>query len=228
MEFSEQDTKTRTGEESHTRPFKPKMWSTPEKPDRCPMLLFENYLMQRPSQMCQFHSPFYLAVIYKPSPGSKRYKNQRLAKDRIGQFMKRIASEGALSGKKTNHSVRKTMITSLASSNIPDTQIMQLSGHRNAQSLNSYKQASLQQQHHILSCYKKEHYNNVVEPRNSEFPQLQVRPDGFCMKQQPEFSNSSMPLQLFQGAAISHSTIHINCNTSNSATQEVQGTLSKN
>ena len=37
-----------------------------------------------------------------------------------GQFMKRIASEGALSGKKTNHSVRKTTITSLASSNILD------------------------------------------------------------------------------------------------------------
>ena len=186
--------------------------------------------MQRPSQMCQFHSPFYLAVNYKPSPGSKLYKNQRMGKDRIGQFMKRIASEGALSGKKTNHSVGKTMITSLASSNIPDTQIMQISGHRNVQSLNSYKQVSLQQQQkvsHILSCYKKENYNDQVEPRNSELPQ-RVRPDGFCMKQQPEFSNPSMPLQLFQGAAISHSTIHINCNTSNSATQEVQGTLSKN
>ena len=46
------------------------------------------------------------------------------------------------------------MITSLASSNIPDMQIMQLSGHKNVQSLNSYEQASLQQQQemsHILS-----------------------------------------------------------------------------
>ena len=46
VEFSEQDTKTRTGEGSRTRPFKPKMWSMPEKPDRCPVLIFENYLMQ--------------------------------------------------------------------------------------------------------------------------------------------------------------------------------------
>ena len=121
------------------------------------------------------------------------------------------------------------MITSLASSNIPDTQIMQLSGHRNVQSLNSYKQALQQHQiiSHILSSYKKENYNDKVEPRNSELPQLRVGPDGFCMKQQPEFSNSSMPMQLFQGAAISHSTIHINCNTSNMATQEVQGTQKK-
>ena len=46
VEFSERDMKTRTGEGSHTRPFKLKMWNIPEKPDRCPVLLFENYLMQ--------------------------------------------------------------------------------------------------------------------------------------------------------------------------------------
>ena len=83
VEFSERDTKARTGEGSHTRPFKPIMWSTPEKTDNCPMLLFENYLMQRLSQMCQFHSPFYLAMTYKPSPGSKWYKNQRMGLDSL-------------------------------------------------------------------------------------------------------------------------------------------------
>ena len=81
------------------------MWSTPEKPDRCPVQLFEAYIKQRPAEMCQLHSPFYLAVNYMPSPGSKWYKNQRMRRDRIGQFMKRIDSEGALKGKKINHSV---------------------------------------------------------------------------------------------------------------------------
>ena len=116
------------------------MWSTPEKPDRCPVLLFENYLMQQPSQICQFHCPFYLAMNYIPSPWSKWYKNQRMGKDRVGQFMKEIASEGTLSGKKTNQSVRKTMITPLSSSNIPDTPNHENCGHRNVQSLNCYKQ----------------------------------------------------------------------------------------
>ena len=45
------------------------------------------------------------------------------------------------------------MITSLASSNIPDMQIMQLSGHKNIQSLNSYKQASLQQQQEMSHIF---------------------------------------------------------------------------
>ena len=46
LEFSERDrdTKTHTGEGSHTRPIRPpKMWCTPEKPDRCPVLLFTLY-----------------------------------------------------------------------------------------------------------------------------------------------------------------------------------------
>ena len=76
--------------------------------------------------------------------------------------MKRIASEGALSGKKSNHSARKTMITSLACSNIPDTHIMQLSGQKTYK-VELLQQASLQQQQkmsHKLSCYKKEYYND--------------------------------------------------------------------
>ena len=68
--------------------------------------------------------------------------------------MKSLAKCGNLKGKKTNHSARKTMITTLAKDNIPETQIIQLSGHHNLHSLNSYKKASLQQQKemsHILS-----------------------------------------------------------------------------
>ena len=158
--------------------------------------------------MCQLDSPFYLAINYKPIAGSKWYKKQRMGKDRIGQFMKRIACDGSLKGRKTNHSARKTMIISLASSNIPDTQIMQLSGHRNVQSLNSYKQASLQQQQkmsHILSSYNKEVTSGQIQKRDTEF----------SPQQHPASSNSAMPPELLQGATISHSTIHINCNTSN-------------
>ena len=64
-----------------------------------------------------------------------------------------MATVAGLEGRKTNHSARKTMVTS----NIPETQIIQLSGHRNLLSLNSYKKASLEQQRdmsHILSSYK--------------------------------------------------------------------------
>ncbi len=109
------------------------------------------------------------------------------------------------------------MITFLASSNIPDTQTMQLSGHKNIHNLNSYNQSSLQPQQdrsHILSSY-----NQKVKPEKSAFS---TRPTWFS----PRISNSFMPLQLFQGATITDRTIHINCNTSNLAAQ-VQGTITK-
>ena len=60
---------------------------------------------------------------------------QRMGKDRIGSIMKRMAAVADLCGKKTNHSARKTMVTTLTKSKIPETQIIQLTGHKNLQSL---------------------------------------------------------------------------------------------
>ncbi len=54
--------------------------------------------------------------------------------------------QGLIEGRKTSYSAKKTMITKLANSDVPDSQIMHLSGHKNVQSLNCYKQASLKQQ----------------------------------------------------------------------------------
>ena len=63
VEFSERDTKTRNGESSNSHPFRPKMWSTPENIDRCPVRTFEPYVSKRPPQMCEPQSPFYLSVL---------------------------------------------------------------------------------------------------------------------------------------------------------------------
>ena len=48
IEFNEHDTKTRTGESGERRAFQPKMWSTPSRPQRCPVWLFELYVSKRP------------------------------------------------------------------------------------------------------------------------------------------------------------------------------------
>ena len=37
VKFNERDTKTRSGESSVSRPIKPKMWSTPQIEQRCPV-----------------------------------------------------------------------------------------------------------------------------------------------------------------------------------------------
>ena len=124
-----------------------KMWSTPQIEQRCPV---KKYIQKRPPQMCKIDSPFYLAVNYDPSSTNEFwYKQQRMGKDRISSIMKRMGNTAEISGGKTNHSVRKTMVTALTKHNVPETQIIQLTGHKHLQSLNAYKKASMDQQKDI-------------------------------------------------------------------------------
>jgi len=69
-----------------------------------------------------------------------------MGKNTIGNIVKKMAEKGNLSGRKVNHSCRKTGVAELVNSDIPPTTIMQLTGHKNIQSINDYNTVSLQQQ----------------------------------------------------------------------------------
>jgi hypothetical protein len=71
---------------------------------------------------------------------------QAMGKNTIGSLGKRLAQIGNLSSKKTNHSARKCGISMLLHDNVPLTEVMQISEHRNTQSLNSYSSLSIKQQ----------------------------------------------------------------------------------
>ena len=76
------------------------------------------------------------------------YMKAPLGKNEIGKFLKRAASEASpqrQGSKVTNHSVRKTGIGRLLDANTPETFLAQPSGHKNLQSLQSYKSAN---EHH--------------------------------------------------------------------------------
>ena len=163
IEFSrERGTKTRTGEtekstNADARVFKPKMWATPDRPERCPVRIFQQYVDRRPPEMCQKDSPFYLSINHKHKPGSYWYKKLPLGIHKVDGMMKNLAKDGSLAGKKTNHSARKTQVQTLCAANVADSAVMQLSGHKSVQSLNHYKRPSLQQEKHmsyLLSNYK--------------------------------------------------------------------------
>ena len=162
VEFSaERGIKTRTGETTKStnadaRAFKPKMWATPENPDRCPVALFKKFVSHRLKDMCQPDSPFYLAINHKRADYSLWYKKQPLGINHIDKMMKLVIAGTSITGRKTNHSARKTMVETLCRSNIPDSTVMQLSGHKSVQSLNHYKKPSLDQQRsisHLLSSH---------------------------------------------------------------------------
>ena len=103
------------------------MWSTPQNTDRCPVRLFEQYLSKHPKDYCEVDSPLYLAINY----------DAKLSVNRLGNIMKIMANRAGLQGNKTNHTARKTCVTTLISAKVPETQIIQLTGHHNVQLLNS-------------------------------------------------------------------------------------------
>ena len=145
VEFlAERGTKTRTGEtekstNADARKFKPKMWATPQQLDRCPVALFQKDISHRPPELCEPESPFYLALNYNKTPKFFWYKKQPMGVNHRDKMMKTLVKRTSITGRKTNHSARKTMVESLCRADVPDSTVMQLSGHKSIQSLNHYK-----------------------------------------------------------------------------------------
>jgi len=64
------------------------------------------------------------------------FTKQPSGKNTIGDLAKTMSMKGGLSGRKMNHSGRKTTVTSLLHSSVEDTTVMQLTGHKNVASVN--------------------------------------------------------------------------------------------
>ena len=147
---ADRGSKTRHGQESgHKRQFASKVFAT--ETERCPVKFYKSFKAHRPTNANKPNCPFFLAVNSNRRPGDcVWFKCAPLGKNLIGQFMSTAAKVARLvnqgSKKISNHSVRKTSISRLLDANIPENYVMQLSGHKNIQSLSSYKSASLSHQ----------------------------------------------------------------------------------
>ena len=121
--MAERGSKTRKGMEgAHQRQFHPKIFATGT--ERYPVRLFKR---ENPN-----------GWLLSP-----------LGKNQIGKFLPKAAQKAGLQacGKKiANHSVRKTSISRLLDGETPEIFVAQLSGHKNLQSLSSYKSASIRHQ----------------------------------------------------------------------------------
>lgn len=116
----------------------------------------------------------------------------------INTLMKTIASKANLNNKRlTNHSACKHMIQKLNNHEIPPTHIMQLSGHRNVQSITNYSSLNPNQQKNmsgILSRTSQTQMTTSTVANNVA-------------------STSKTPMNFFEGAAISGGYISISINT---------------
>ena len=98
--------------------------------------------------MCKPDSPFYLQThpTWDKYPDNWWYKCQPLGVHSLGNIMKSMAKTASIPGRKTNHSGRKTTVERLRVASFENTDIMQLTGHKNPQSLNEYSSVTNKKQ----------------------------------------------------------------------------------
>ncbi|XP_076116121.1 uncharacterized protein LOC143083721 [Mytilus galloprovincialis] len=149
LEYSERATKTRTGVNSDSRAFPPKMFEDKGN-QRCPIQMYLLYAQKRPVNMKGDEAKFYVGINNKASSG-EWFKHMAMGKNTIGKIVKTMAGEGGIEGRKVNRSARKTGITTLIHNGVQDTLVQQHSGHKSLASINDYSKASINQQREMSS-----------------------------------------------------------------------------
>ena len=93
--------------------------------------------------MLEPDSSFYLSVNYFKTEthasveGKNWFKAQPMGVNKLNSIMKDMTQAAGISGK-TKHSGRKTLVQKLQDSGVPPNQIIQITGHKNLQSVNNY------------------------------------------------------------------------------------------
>lgn len=216
---TERQTKTRTGENPMSRiSIKPRMYENlsadPERnPD--PVFLYKLYKAKRPESYMDNNAPFYLGVNHANAskadqPGLKWFKPQPMGVNKLNSLMKDCAQLAGIGKDKriTNHSARKTLVQKLQDNNIPPTQIVQITGHKNLKSVNNYSSLREQQQQDISSILSS--VPNVGNARSSLSSQETI---SFSLKQDAINPSSS----LFQGNSITGGTFNIHTSSASSS-----------
>jgi hypothetical protein len=139
--------------------------------ERCPVKSYKEYLMRRPVECRQPDSRFYLQPIKSPKT-SIWFSIQPLGKNTIGNIARNMAKQAKLpSTRVTNHSGRKTAIKTLLHSNVAPTDVIQITGHKNVQSLNAYSHLSMDQQHAISNMLSSHAAGPSTSTRTNKFDQ---------------------------------------------------------
>ena len=155
----------------------PKMFSTRLECD--PADVYKLYCEKRPENMLGDDSPFYLGINHtrrsqEDTQNKNWSKSALMGVNKLNSLMKTMAAKADLSNKQlTKHSDRKRMMQKLDDSGIPPTHIMQLSGHKNVQSVVNYSTINTEQQRNmseILSSTESKAVQKRTTSHGASFP----------------------------------------------------------
>ena len=214
---TERQTKTRPGDNpSNRRTVKPRMYDNQTVlPERNPVFLYKLYKEKRPEETLVEEAPFYLSINHVNSeklalPQTKWFKPQPMGVNKLNSLMKDCALAAGIGTNKriTNHSARKTLVQTLQDHNIPPTQIVQITGHKNLQSVNNYSVLGDKQQETISSILSstssKAAAQELVPHKSSESSSAITVPEI-----QKPMTECLMPSTLFHGNHITGGTFNV-------------------
>ena len=170
---TERQTKTRPGDNPlNVRKVKPKMYEQPSlPPERNPVFVYKFYKAKRPNETLVEDAPFYLAVNHVSSeqlafPDTKWFKPQPMGVNKLNSLMKECAAAAGIGENKriTNHSGRKTLTQTLLNHDVPPTQIIQVTGHKNLQSVNNCGAMGERQQENVSSILSATSTTSAAQP----------------------------------------------------------------
>ena len=115
LEYSERQTKSRTGAEirNKIRSVKPKAFATQDGPDeRNLVFVYRIYCEKRPNLMATTEARFYLSINYSKDSGRCWFKGRAMEANKLNSLMRTVANKAGLDEKRrlTNHNARKTMV----------------------------------------------------------------------------------------------------------------------
>ena len=118
------------------------------KTEKDPVAAYKLYAKKPPTEMNDSDAPVYLAVnnCTKQESSKLWFKTSVVGQRKLNTLTRKMAEKAGLGANVKNHSGCKTMIHSLTNNYIPATDIIQLSGHKNLQSVTNYSVVPEKQQ----------------------------------------------------------------------------------
>ena len=193
---TERQTKRRTGENTRkVREGKPKMYENLDNNDCCPVTTYLAYKQHRPPEMMADDSQFYLTVNTEVlKAGKKWFKAAPLGVNSLRSMVKNMlaASQVHSDKKLVNHSTRKHLVQKLVDNNIPPNEIVQITRHKNVNSLNNYSAISDRRQQHISTVLSRRGESSTSVATSSS-PKVTVDEITSISTVQPSTSAGTLP-----------------------------------
>ena len=95
--------------------------------DLCPVHVYKEFRRRRPVAALSDDARMYLQPLRKPKE-EVWYGSQPLGKNSIANIIRQMFETAEIGGRHTNHSVRRTMVSTALESGIHETRVMQVRG----------------------------------------------------------------------------------------------------